>query len=148
MTPAEKEQVELSSIVVLYYSNMRTLPHLLRLSDNGLLRLLDDSLLILLSRNNLHLVIVPSGSALHAVLRLPLQQDLIQVKPASVVHQEVLHLHHRLVTNHIGDRLEVPPILSDGCTSLDKREKVRSGLRLDKLFKVDSQVVTGRESGG
>lgn len=48
------------------------------------------------------------------MLCLPLLKNLIQVEPASVVDQEVLHLYHRLVTNHIGDGLKVAPVLPDG----------------------------------
>lgn len=35
------------------------------------------------------------------VFCLPLLQNLIQVEPASVVDQEVLHLNHRLVADHV-----------------------------------------------
>lgn len=45
---------------------------------------------------------------------LPFLKNLIQVEPASVVYQEVLHLNHRLVPYHIWDSLEVSAVLPDG----------------------------------
>ncbi len=101
---------------------MWTSPHLLHPLGSDLL---------LLSRTHLHFVLHPflpfvllsssPVSPLHSVFGFPLLKNLVQVKSPSVVHQEVFHLNHRLVTNHIWDRLEVPAILPDGCMSLDER---------------------------
>lgn len=51
--------------------------------------------------------------SLGALLRLPLLQHLLQVEAPPVVHEEVLHLSHRLVADDVGDGLKVFAVLSD-----------------------------------
>lgn len=54
-----------------------------------------------------------SVGSLRPLLRLPLLQHLVQVEPPPVVHEEVLHLAHRLVPDDVSDGLEVFPVLPD-----------------------------------
>ncbi len=48
-----------------------------------------------------------------SLLGLPLLQHLVQVEPPPVVHKEVLHLAHRLITDDVSDGLEVFSVFPD-----------------------------------
>lgn len=83
-------------------------PHLLVLLVRALPRRRGGAVLALLSRRGA----VPVGRS-RPLLRLPLLQHLLQVEAAPVVHEEVLHLAHRLVADNVCDGLEVLPVFPD-----------------------------------
>lgn len=67
-----------------------------------------------------------------ALLRLPLLQHLLQVESPPVVHEEVLHLPHRLVADDVGDGLEVFAVFSDPWKTAEKVLRVNMTMFISK----------------
>lgn len=61
-------------------------------------------------RRHLHFLFLRALGGFHTVLGLPLLQHFVQIEAATVVYEEVLHLHHRLVADDIGNGLEIPSV--------------------------------------